>query len=288
MQNNTTETKKLEVVGMLRFETDISEFCKSDGFTALTGKNLKKLVAKLEKNDESVSEDLKEEIVEALSNGNGYTEFLKGDDFAEDEDLSPEARFIVDQLEDELEASEFKAKIYIRKNEPDWLNYEFKLATEIDYIPYKQFIETLDTGAIDFEDKARNLNEGADIEGYDTKSLLYKLYQEARKTRKGNAIFTYEGRINCDTIPDISEKVCEYIKKQLYNDLEGNKYLQSDLICEAYNVLIVNECCGPESAYSGALYNMDELYLNALNFIAGEIYEINDDQIIKRKEEATA
>lgn len=285
MQNNTTETKKLEVVGMLRFETDLSEFCKSDGFTALSGEDLKRLVAKLGKNGETVSETLKDEIIGALSFGNGYTEFLQGDNFAEAEDLTPEADFIVNLLE---ETENYETSISIKKNDGDWLNYEFKFSTDIKYIPYDEFVRNLTIDDIDLSDKLDNLNDGGDIEGYKETSTLYKMYQKACDTGIGNEIFDEEGSFRDDIVPQIEDSVHKYIKNTLVKDIkQGNREWESDIMSEMLKILFEWDCLDTQDeALTGALYNMDTLYLDALDSVAKGLKKSKKAK--KAKKEAVA
>lgn len=289
------EAKKLEVIGKIKFETDLSEFCKEEGFTNLSKDDLRALATKLGKNGEPVSKDLRGEIIEAVTNGMGYTPFLTEDEFNKGDSLSAEALLIVEILEQMPYRSDFS--VAIKENKDDKYNYEFKLTTDIDYIPYKEFLKNLTNSNIGLWDKIDDINKNYDIsnlgkyEGYVHKdSSLYTLFEEVKAKHNGsNELFRNIDdkvtiRQDYDFFSKNADQIIKNIKQLLNDDYDDWK----EEICSESTERLVNgdlELRNTYSRFTIGLYNMDNLYFKVLDMLADNIIKDKNRQLEAENDE---
>ena len=261
------EAKKLEVIGMLKFDIDLSEFCKGNDFTTLSKDDLTSLVKTLGRAGEPVSKDLREEIIEALSTGSGYTDFLKSEEFVDGDKISAEGSLIIELLEQLPYRSDFS--IAIKKNDDN--HYEFKLTTDVDYIPYKDFVKNLTNNDINLWEKIYNLNEGGSIDEYDVDkdSSLYALYEDAQNG--SNKLFRNEDgivtiRLQHTFFVRYGDQIRNNIRQLLNDDYANWK----EAICSETTERLVNGDIElrDTNRFRTGLYNMDDLYLKALDMFA--------------------
>ena len=110
---------------------------------------------------------------------------------------------------------------------------------------YKDFIDNLSIDDIDISDKMDNLDDS----GYDTEW----------------------DNLSDETQKEFEKGIYEYIKDTLHKDFEGDKTFKDSILTETKRLLVEWESVATtHGSLTGGLYNMDDLYMDALNYVKEE------------------